>query len=266
MEHPDLADMLDLDADVLHQHHHDVIAWAASMITGPVAGRPRIIDLGAGTGTAALALARQRPDAQVIAVDVSRPMLEKIHGKAGALGVADRVATVEADLDEPWPVIGPADLVWAANSLHHVADPGRVLAQVFTTLRPGGALVVAEVDSFPRFLPDDAGAALEGRGHAAMAEIRAEAGMHMDEDWGVRLAGAGLRVQAKRHFDIALRPPLPAAAGRYAQVSLQHIRHGLDGRLSPADLADLDAAAAAAPGRRDLVVRASRTAWLARRP
>jgi SAM-dependent methyltransferase len=254
MEHPDLADMLDLDADVLHQHHHDVIAWAASMITGPAAGPPRIIDLGAGTGTAALALARQRPDAQVIAVDVSGPMLEKIRHKAAALGVADRVATVEADL------------VWAANSLHHVADPGRVLAQAFTTLRPGGALVVAEVDSFPRFLPDDAGAALEERGHAAMAEIRAEAGMHMDEDWGVRLAGAGLRVRAQRHFDIVLRPPLPAAAGRYAQVSLQHIRHGLDGRLSPADLADLDAAAAAAPGRRDLVVRASRTAWLARRP
>jgi SAM-dependent methyltransferase len=262
MEHPDLADMLDLDADVLHQYHHDVTAWAASMIPG----RPLIIDLGAGTGTATLALARRRPDARVIAVDVSGPMLEKIQGKAAALGVADRVATVQADLDQPWAAIGPADLVWAANSLHHVADPGRALAQAFTTLRPGGVLVVAEVGSFPRFLPDDAGAALEERGHAAMAEIRVEAGMHMDEDWGARLAEAGFLVQAERHFDIVLRPPLPAATGRYAQVCLQRIRHGLDGRFSPADLADLDAAAAGAPGRQDLTVRASRTVWLARRP
>jgi SAM-dependent methyltransferase len=262
MEHPDLADMLDLDAEVLHQHHDDVIAWAAATLPG----QPRIIDLGAGTGTATLALARQRPDASVIAVDVSGPMLEKIRHKAGALGVADRVVTVQADLDQPWPVIGPADLVWAANSLHHVADPGRALAQAFTALRPGGVLVVAEVDSFPRFLPDDAGAALEERGHAAMAEIRAEAGMHMDEDWGARLAEAGFEVEAQRHFDIVLRPPLPAATGRYAQVCLQRIRHGLDGRLSPADLAALDAAEASAPGRDDLIVRASRTAWLARRP
>jgi SAM-dependent methyltransferase len=262
MAHPDLAEILDLDAEVLHDYHLEVITWVASMIPG----RPRIIDLGAGTGTAALALARQLPEAEVIAVDVSEPMLEHIQRQARAFGVASRVHTVQADLDQPWPAVGPADLVWAANSLHHVADPGRALAQVFTTLRPGGVLAVTETGSFPRFLPDPAGAALEECCHAALAEARTEAGMHMDEDWGVRLAEAGFTVQAERRFDIVLPPPLPAAARRYAQVSWQRIRHGLDGRLGANDLAAIDAVVAGLPGRDDLTVRTSRTVWLAQRP
>lgn len=260
--HSHLAEILDLDADVLHQFHREVITWVSSLTPD----RPLIIDLGAGTGTGALTLARQLPDAQVVAVDVSEPMLERLQQKAHALGIADRIRTVQADLDQPWPTLGPADLVWASASLHHMADPDRALAQVLTALRPGGMLAVTELDSFPRFLADDAGAALEERCHAALAEIRAEAGMHLGSDWGTRLARAGFTVEAERRFDIALQASLPADARRYAQVSLQHMRQRLDGRLDADDLAALDAAAAGIPGRDDLTVRATRTVWLAHRP
>ena len=260
-DHSDLADLLDLDAEVMTEHHREVMTWVASLTPD----RPRIIDLGAGTGVGALALARQMPRAEVIAVDVDEAMLGRIQHKAGALGVAGRVRTVQADLDQAWPAIGQADLVWAANSLHHVADPGRALAQIHAVLRPGGVLVVSEMGSFPRFLPDEAGAALEERCHAAMAEIRTEAGMHMDEDWGARLAGAGFAVEAERRFDIVMSPPLPAAAGRYAQVTFERMRHGLEDRLGASDLAALEAAAAGISGRDDLVIRASRTVWLGRR-
>lgn len=262
MAHSHLGEMLDLDAEVLHEYHRDVITWVGSLTPE----RPHIIDLGAGTGTGALALARQLPDAEVVAVDVSEPMLEHLRHKARALGLADRIRTVQADLDQPWPDLGPADLVWASASLHHMADPGRALTQALATLRPGGVLVATELDSFPRFLPDGAGAALEDRCHAALADVRTEAGLHMDEDWGLRLAEAGFTVEAERRFDIALRPPLPAAAGQYAQVSLQRMRHGLDGRLSAGDLATLDTLAAGVLGRDDLTVRTTRTVWLARRP
>jgi SAM-dependent methyltransferase len=262
MAHSHLAEILDLDADVLHQYHRDLITWVSSVTPD----RPLIIDLGAGTGTGALALARQLPDAQVVAVDVSEPMLEHVQHKAHALGVADRIRTVQADLDQPWPALGPADLVWASASLHHMADPDRALTQILTALRPDGVLAVTELDSFPRFLPDEAGAALEERCHAALAEIRAEAGMHIGEDWGVRLAKAGFTVEVERRFDIALQAPLPAATGRYAQVCLQRMRHGLDGRLDAGDLTVLDAVAAGVLSRNDLTVRATRTVWLARRP
>jgi SAM-dependent methyltransferase len=262
MTHSDFAELLDLDAEVLHEYHRDLIAWVGSVTPD----RPLVIDLGAGTGTGALALARQLPDARVVAVDVSEPMLEHVRHKADALGVGGRIRTVQADLDQPWPALGPADLVWASASLHHLADLALALSQILTVLRPGGVLAVTELDSFPRFLPDEAGAALEERCHAAMAEIRAEAGMHIGEDWGARLAEAGFTVEAERRFDIVLRAPLPAAAGRYAQVSLQRMRQRLDGRLDAGDLAALDAVAAGVLSRDDLTVQAPRTVWLARRP
>ena len=97
MTHSHLGEMLDLDAEVLHEHHNDVITWVGSMAPD----RPHIVDLGAGTGTGALALARQLPGAEVVAVDVSEPMLEHLRHKARALGVADRIRTVQADLDQP---------------------------------------------------------------------------------------------------------------------------------------------------------------------
>lgn len=262
MAHSHMTEMLDLDADVLHEFHDDLIAWVGAQTHD----RPLVVDLGAGTGTGALALARRIPGAQVIAVDVDEDMLERIRHKASALGLADRIRTVPADLDQPWPALGPADLVWASASLHHMADPGRTLAQILAVLRPGGVFAAVELDSFPHFLTDDASAALEERCHAVLAELRAEAGMHMDEDWGVRLAEAGFTVEAQRRFDIALEPPLPAATSRYAQVSFERMRHRLDGRLDTGDLAALDDIVARAPGRQDYTVRTSRTVWLARRP
>src|SRR3979490_51146 len=45
------------------------------------------------------------------------------------------------------------DLVWASSSLHHMADPDRVLTEVFGTLRPGGLLAVTEMGSSPRSPP-----------------------------------------------------------------------------------------------------------------
>jgi len=261
MTHSHLPELLDLDADVLHDFHREVITWVGSLMPD----RPRIVDLGAGTGTGTFALARHLSDAQVTAVDVAEPMLEHVRHKAAALGLTDRVRTVQADLDQSWPPLEPADLVWASASLHHFADTDRALAQMYNALRPGGVLAVTEIDSFPRFLSDSADAPLEERCHAILAEMRAEAGMHFHDDWGARLAKAGFAIEAERRFDIALRPPLPAKAGRYAQVSLQHMRHGLEGRASADDLATLEALAAEAGDRQDLTIRTARTVVLGRR-
>ncbi|WP_433381735.1 class I SAM-dependent methyltransferase [Actinoplanes sp. CA-142083] len=246
MAHQHMTEMLDLDAEVLHDFHREVISWAGSLV--PATGKARVVDLGAGSGTGTLALARQLPAAEIIAVDVDEEMLAHLRHRAGG---NSNIRTVQADLDGDWPDLGPADLVWASASMHHLKDPDRTLGQIHDLLRPGGAVLITELDSFPRFLHNDA----EERGHAEMDRMRHEAGLHMHEDWGARLRKAGLETR-KRRFDIELRPPLPANAVRYAEVTLLRMRERLADRLSPADLAALDA-----PGPDDLTIRTTRLVW-----
>jgi len=267
MAHEHLADLLDLDAVVLSEYHREVAEWVSAHLPE----RGRVIDVGAGTGTGTIALARQLPDAEVIALDVDGEMLKHIQDKARASGLAGRIRTVQADLDQAWPDgLKNADLVWAANSLHHMHDPAHAVAQIYQMLRPGGLLAVTELESFPRFLADPAGAALEERIHTAMARGRDEAGMHMHEDWPARFAEAGFAVESERHFAIALQPPpgspMAASVARYAMVTLSRARHGLADKLSVDDIAELNAQVLALPARDDLTVRTSRKVWLARKP
>ena len=194
-------------------------------------------------------------------------MLEHLRERVAALGLADRIRAVRADLDQPWPELGPADVVWASASMHHMADPADAVRQAFAMLRPGGLFVITEVDSFPRFFADPAGAALEDRCHAVLDARRAEAGLHMHEDWGARLAAVGFAIEAARPFDIVVRPPLPAAATRYAQVSMERMRHGVEGRIGAEDMAALGQRVTdLAVGPDGLTVRTTRMVWLARRP
>jgi SAM-dependent methyltransferase len=266
-----MAELLDLDAEVMHSYLSEVTAWVHETVGPPCR---RILDLGSGTGAGALALAQRFTEAEVIAVDLSEPLLDRLRHKARELGVADRIRTVQADLDAAWPAIDTVDLVWASNSLHHMADPGRVLTQIRAALRPGGLLALAEIESFPRFLPDDIGIGrpgLEARCQAAVDELRAKALPHLGSDWGSHLRRAGFGIDAERTFAIELTPPLPPATGRYAQASLRRVRSRMDGRLDAGDLAALDTlidgdGPDAVLRRDDLTVRATRTVWAARRP
>ena len=301
-EHDDeaLTELLDLDGEVLRDYLDQATAWIAATAQPPVA---RIIDLGAGTGTGTFALLRRFPDAHMTAVDLDERRLERLHARALDLGLSHRVTTIATDLDQPWPGLGPpdpdrpqpnlatadpdqpgprlgpADLVWASMALHHVADPARTLTQILALLRPGGSLAVAEttaLESFPRFLPADvsvAGAApgLEDRVHGLLASLLSGEVPELGADWGSRLAAAGFDVAAEQTFAVALDPPLPAEAGRYAQLTLDRLRTGLGDRLTPADqeaLATLvaDEGPASVLHRPDLTVRATRLTWLARRP
>jgi SAM-dependent methyltransferase len=267
-----MAELLDLDAEVLHSYLSELTAWIHELAAD--LALHRILDLGSGTGTGTFALLERFQDADVTAVDVSGQLLHYLMDKARALGVAGRVATVQADLDAAWPAIDAVDLVWASSSLHHMADPDRVLSEVFAAIRPGGLLVLAELDSFPRFLPDDLGLGrpgLEARCHAVLAEGHAAELPHLGADWGPLLSRAGFVIEAQRPFAIDLTPPLPASTGRYAQATLRRMRSSLDGRMSADDLATLDTlidsnGPEGIRQRDDLTVRAARTVWVARRP
>ncbi|MFT2689475.1 class I SAM-dependent methyltransferase [Clavibacter zhangzhiyongii] len=122
-----------------------------------------VVDLGAGTGTGTVALARRFDRAEVHAVDASDAMLARVAERAVVDGLADRIRPVRADLDAAWPALPPADVVWASLMLHEVADPARLLGRIRDGLAPGGILAVVEMDGPPRFLPGRARPADLGR-------------------------------------------------------------------------------------------------------
>ncbi|WP_405497168.1 class I SAM-dependent methyltransferase [Streptomyces sp. NBC_00096] len=263
------AEILDLDAEVLAEHIASITAWL------PVEAAPRhIVDLGSGTGAGTLALLKRFPDAEVTAVDTSAGHLLRLVEKAGTHGVADRVRTVEADLDTTWPDLGTPELVWASASMHHMADPERTLRQVRDALAPGGLFAVVELAGFPRFLPEGAPEGrpgLEERCHAALDRHHAEQMPHRGADWGPMLTAAGFTVEGERTITVNLGPPHTEAVSRYALGSLRRLRGGVAGMLAAEDLTALDQlldtdGPQSVLRREDLRVRTERSVWAARRP
>jgi SAM-dependent methyltransferase len=268
------AELLDLDGEVFHAYLSGLTAWVCELAGDRPGGQ--VIDLGCGTGSGTFALARAFEEAEVIALDASADLLGRLTATASDLGLAGRVHARLADLNGDWPGLdaGSVDVAWASMSLHHLANPDAALARVLAVLRPGGLVAVAETDDpFVRFLPDDIGLGrpgLEERLHAELAEDRTAEMPELSADWGARLERAGFAVMARRPFPLRLTPPLPAATGRFAQLWMERTRSRLAGRLAGDDLAVLDTLISDGPdgvrSRGDLIVAASRTAWVAQRP
>ena len=77
-----------------------LVEWALALLPEPGDRRLLAIDVGTGSGCIACALACERPDLDVIAVDVSPAAAAVARDNARALGVAERVRVVAADLLE----------------------------------------------------------------------------------------------------------------------------------------------------------------------
>ncbi|MGW6957307.1 class I SAM-dependent methyltransferase [Streptomyces chartreusis] len=263
------AEILDLDAEVLAEHTVSITAWL------PLRTAPRrIVDLGCGTGAGTFALLDRFPDAQVTAVDASTGYLQRLHTKACARGLDERVRTVQVDLDDSaWPDLGSPDLVWASASMHHIGDPDRALRNVHDALAPGGLFAVVELAGFPRFLPEGAPEnrpGLEERCHAATDRFQAEHMPHRGADWGPMLTAAGFTVEGKRTIAVNIEGSSNEAIGRYALNGLQRIRGAVATELSPEDLSALDELLGMGSPhsilrRKDLAMRTERVVWAARR-
>lgn len=263
-DHARLAAVLDLDAELMADYLDD----AARMIAESLGHAPaRIADLGAGTGTGTEALARHFPQAQIVAVDGSPDMVALVERRARDGGVAERVTTVVADLDDGLPPLGSPDVVWAAMSLHHVADPQRLLREAATSLGPVGVLAITEMAAVPRFVPahDD----VELRGLQERCQSAASgAGWEALVDWTDAFDDAGYEVLRAETVHVQRSDPSQSVA-RYARHWFAQFRHRLTDTLDPADLALLDdltddSDPDAARRLDDLTLSAGRLLWIAR--
>ena len=142
-----MAEVLELEGEA----HQPSVRQALAELAG--LEPRRVVDVGSGPGVAACLLADAFPEAEVIAVDGSPELLHRAEQRAQRLGVRlhTRVAEFPAGLAD----LEPADLVWAAQVLHHVGDPRDALHRLVRLLRPGGALAVVEGGLPTRWLPHE---------------------------------------------------------------------------------------------------------------
>ena len=99
----------------------------------------RVIDLGAGTGTFAVAIARACR--HVVAVDVSPAMTAMLRDRVAALGLTN-VSVVDGGFLSYEHPSEPVDFVYTRNALHHLPDFWKAVAldRMARLLRPGGIL------------------------------------------------------------------------------------------------------------------------------
>jgi ubiquinone/menaquinone biosynthesis C-methylase UbiE len=106
-----------------------------------------ILDVGCGTGSLTLAVARRlNPPGEIVGIDAAPKMIEIARTKAAKAGVRARfevgVAESLSFSDETF------NLVVNSMFMHHIdAELKRfALSEIYRVLKPGGALVTADVD------------------------------------------------------------------------------------------------------------------------
>jgi ubiquinone/menaquinone biosynthesis C-methylase UbiE len=106
---------------------------------------PRILDLGAGPGNSALALAQKHPEALFLALDLALPMLAlaQIRRQCNRW-VASRLAPVQANANHLPFADASVDAVTGHSFLYMLPDLDSVLAEVYRVVKPQGAVAFLE--------------------------------------------------------------------------------------------------------------------------
>jgi ubiquinone/menaquinone biosynthesis C-methylase UbiE len=200
-----------------------------------------VVDLGAGTGLLALALAPLV--SELVAVDISERMLERLDDAAVGDGIHN-VQTLNADLRRLPLADESATLVVSNYAFHHLDDAGKelALAEARRILRPGGRLVICDMmfslslDPRDRRLVLEKVVALLKRGPAGVVRVLRNAGRVVagrweqpapPDAWEEMLRARGfedVRIELLAHeaaVAIARRPELPAtgAPGRAVRAT-----------------------------------------------
>jgi ubiquinone/menaquinone biosynthesis C-methylase UbiE len=145
----DVPDAFDAGADAYDKlvganpGYHTNLRRSVRRMGLPEGGRGlRLLDAGCGTGASTAALLAAAPEAEIVAVDAARGMLDAAQAKSWPPSVRFVHARIE-ELAEHG-ITGPFDGILAAYLLRNLADPDSQLRTFRTLLRPGGTLAVHE--------------------------------------------------------------------------------------------------------------------------
>lgn len=121
-----------------------------------VSPEPRILDIGCGPGMQTVELLRQS-HGTVVALDFLPQMITRVRDAAERAGFADRLETVQADMNEMSFEPSSFDAVWSEGAIYVIGFE-KGLAKVKEFVKPGGYVAVTE----PVWLePDPPGEAVD---------------------------------------------------------------------------------------------------------
>jgi ubiquinone/menaquinone biosynthesis C-methylase UbiE len=108
----------------------------------PEMARPRVLDIGCGTGAQTMELARLG-DAEIVGIDIDGAALDELNLEIERQGLSDRIQSVRCSLTETDFPHESFDILWEEGVLH-ILDVKRSLTECRRLLKPGGFLVMNE--------------------------------------------------------------------------------------------------------------------------
>src|SRR4051794_16680849 len=104
-----------------------------------------VLDVGTGTAQIPIELCRRHAGVRVVAVDQAKHMLEVAAANVRRAGLEGRVRLQRHDAKRlPYPD-GAFGAVMSNSIVHHIPEPGAVLAEMVRVLAPGGTLFVRDL-------------------------------------------------------------------------------------------------------------------------
>lgn len=176
-----------VNRDVLIPRPETELLVEKAVELAPVVRRPRLLDVGTGSGAIAIALAHEWPDAVVTAVEISAAALEVARRNAVRTGFADRIRFLQGDLLEA--VAGERFDIVVSNPPYVLETDRESLSVEVRDYEPAQALFAGAdgLDVLRRLIPA-AFAALVSGGFVAL-----EIGYGQQAAVDALLAGAGFR-------------------------------------------------------------------------
>jgi SAM-dependent methyltransferase len=131
------------EADFAESHQAAVTRFGEAF---PDFSRGRILDLACGPADITVRFARAYPDARLVGLEGSPPMLALGRQRVSEAGLDERVGFAHMVLPDPdLAQLGTYDAVVCTSSLHHFHDPGVLWDAMRATARSGASLFVQDL-------------------------------------------------------------------------------------------------------------------------
>lgn len=148
-------------------------AWARAL--GHLLPPLRVADLGCGDGY--LTIEASRWASRVIAIDRSRPVLERARALAKRRGVRN-ITWRQGEIERLPLRDGAVDLAILSQALHHARNPGHAIAEAARIVSPGGRVLVLDLREHDQeWVTERLGDRWRGFNEDALEELLAAAGL-----------------------------------------------------------------------------------------